>query len=120
MLQSTVNHDTFDSLPESVRAEVMEILMSYDKVNVVFEYGEYDVMVGCVLTSEYAPDHRFVGTFAAKDFYTDEQRIENYCNSFASYPVQYKGARDYALMREVKESGYKVHVKLVNGNIVRA
>lgn len=115
MTKSSINN-----LPASVQAEVREVLRAYPSVHVYFEYGEYHVSIGCCIKATYGADRKDFGTIIAAEVYTEEERTENYCNSFADYPAGYKGLRDYALMREVKESGYTKRVKLSNGNIIPA
>ena len=111
---------SIDNLPSSVQSEVREVLKAYPSVNVHYEYGEYHVSTGACIKSQYGADRKDFGTIIAAEVYTEEERTENYCNSFADYPAGYKGLRDYSLMREIKASGYTKRVKLSNGNIIPA
>lgn len=103
----------FNELPNEIQEYVKNTLCAYDKVDVWFENGRYTF--GICLRSKYALDHEYVGTYYAKDIYTDEERIVNYCEQFHSYPREYKGNRDYRLIRD-----YAAKYKMVAGNIVRA
>lgn len=103
----------FNTLPIETQEKVKSILRAYDKAYVTYEYGEYKVSVGVAITATYAPDHKVIGTYEAREIFTEEERIENYVNSFNDYPIQYKGKRDYSLLRSGKE------FKLVDGNIVK-
>lgn len=103
----------FNELPKEIQDEVKSKLRAYDKITVWFEYGRYTY--GVTIKSKYAPDNEYIGTYYAKDVYTEEERVINYCEEFHSYPPEYKGTRNYAVIRD-----YNAKYKIVDGNIVRA
>lgn len=103
----------FNELPQEIQDRVKQTLRAYDEETVWFENGRYTY--GVFIQSNYAPDHKYIGTYYAKDIFTEEERILNYCESFHSYPIQYKGHRDYALIKD-----YKAKYKMVDGNVVKA
>ena len=115
-----MTHNEINNLPVNIKNEIMETLRAYNTVNVWYENGEYHVMTGSCIKAQYGKDHQFIGTVNASDVYNEDERTENYCNSFADFPAGYKGLRDYPMMREIKKSGYTKKVKLENGNIVLA
>ena len=90
-----MRNEKYEMLPVEVQAKVKEILKAYDEVYVIYEYGEYHVSASICLKAVYASDHKFIGEYKAKDVFTSEERILNYVESFHSYPIQYKGERDY-------------------------
>lgn len=104
----------FNELPETIQNEIKDTLKAYDKVDVYFENGEYHF--GLVLKRHYAADHEVIGTYHAKDIFTEEERILNYVNEFQSFPIQYKGKRDYSIFHTGKTETFK----MANGNIVIA
>ena len=108
-----------NDLPMNVQNKVRNTLKAYDEVTVDFENGDYHVMTGCLLKASYAPDFRSVGTFKAKEVFTEDERTINYVESFHDFPIWYKGKRDYRMLKEV---GYDWDAKfaLVDGSIVRA
>lgn len=112
-------NEKIETLPVSIQNEIRETLKAYDEVNVEFEYGEYRVLTGVMLTATYAPDHRFVGTYKANEVFTLEERTINYAESFHDFPIWYKGKRDYRMMNDC---GYdwSIKFKMENGNLVRA
>lgn len=103
----------FNELPKNVQEEVKDTLKAYDTVDVYYENGSYHF--GLVLKKDYAVDHEYIGCYRANDIYTEEERILNYVNEFHEYPRQYKGERDYSILRD-----YNAKYKIVNGNIVVA
>lgn len=103
----------FSTLPKEIQEEVKQTLRAYDDVTVWFENGRY--RYGVSIKSKYAPDHEYIGTYYAENVYTEEERIINYCEEFHSYPIYYKGKRDYELIKD-----YNARYKMVDGNIVRA
>ena len=110
--------NTLNSLPINVQDQVKDTLKAYDHVNVWFSNGEYHVSSGCFIAAVYASDDKFIGTFNAKDIYTDNERIINYVESFHDYPIEYKGKRDYKLLDSI---GNDYSVKFTfdeNGNII--
>lgn len=103
----------FNELPQEIQDQVKLTLRAYDEETVWFENGRYTY--GVCIKSKYAPDHKYIGTYYAKDIYTEEERILNYCEEFHSYPIQYKGHRDYDIIKD-----YKAKYKMVDGNVVKA
>lgn len=103
----------FNELPIEIQDQVKKTLRAYDEETVWFENGRYTY--GISIQSKYAADHEYIGTYYAKDVYTEEERIVNYCEEFHCYPIQYKGKRDYDLIKD-----WNAHYKMVDGNIVRA
>lgn len=101
----------FNELPASVQNEIKNTLRAYDSVTVFYEYGDYHF--GTCLKKKYADDHEYIGTYYAKDIFTEEERILNYVNEFQCYPPQYKGNRDYSIFHTGKRETFK----MVNGNI---
>lgn len=102
----------FSELPKEVQESVKRTLRAYEKEDVWFDNGRYTF--GLSLTLKYTPDHEYIGTYFAKDVYTEEERIVNYCEEFHCYPIEYKGKRDYSIIKD-----YKAKYKMVDGNIVR-
>lgn len=103
----------FNELPQEIQEKVKRTLRAYDKETVWFENGKYTY--GIALKAKYASDHEYIGTYYAKDIYTEEERIINYCEEFHDYPIEYKGKRDYNILND-----YKAKYKMVDGNIVIA
>lgn len=101
----------FNELPENLQNEIKDYLRAYNKVTVWYENGRYTF--GTCLKKTYAADHEFIGEYRADEIYTDDERILNYVNEFQSYPIQYKGKRDYSIFHTGKRETFK----MVNGNI---
>ena len=106
-----------NTLPNEVQHEVKSILKAYDEVNVIFEYGEYNVSPGITLKASYAEDREFIGTYKAKEVYTEQERTINYVESFHDYPIWYKGKRDYKWVKNLTN-----HDRVIfdNNNLVTA
>lgn len=100
-----------NELPENIQEKIKNTLKAYNEVTVFYEYGEYHF--GLCLKNVYGADHEYIGTYYAKDIFADEERILNYVNEFQSYPIEYKGKRDYSIFHTGKREVYK----MVNGNI---
>ena len=103
----------FNELPKEVQEHVKSILRAYSEETVCFENGKYTFDL--TIKAKYAPDYEYIGTYYAKDVYTEEERVVNYCEEFHSYPPEYKGKRDYNLIKD-----YNSKYKMVDGNIIRA
>ena len=102
-----------NALPKEIQDYVKNTLRAYDLVDVWFEDGRYTY--GTVIKSKYPPDSEYIGTYHADDVYSREERIVNYCEEFHCYPREYKGKRDYDLIKD-----HKAKYKMIDGNIVRA
>jgi hypothetical protein len=110
----------FNELPQEVQNKITNTLKAYDKVFVIYEYGEYHVSVGVALKAIYADDHKVIGTYHADEIFTPEERAINYIESFHEFPPSYNGKRDYLMLNEVGND-WSVKFKYDNdGNIVRA
>lgn len=109
-----MTYQEFKKLPKEVKAKIRETLKAYDEVHITYEYGEYKVSVGIALTATYAPDFKVIGTITANEMYTENERIENYINTFQDYPIEYKGKRDYKTLNDGKKHTWK----LIDGNLV--
>lgn len=91
----------FNELPVNVQNDIKNDLKAYSECHVVYEYGMYHVGCGVCLKNEYADDHEVIGTYHAEDIFTPNERIINYIESFHDYPIQYKGKRDYRMLKEI-------------------
>jgi hypothetical protein len=109
----------FDALPLSVRQKAKRTLRAYNSVHITFHDGEYHVSTGIMLCSEYPSAYRVVGDVNKDDVYTPDEQIVNYIESFHDYPPQYKGRRDYDMLRYMKDRRCKEAVdekiRLVDG-----
>lgn len=111
----------FNELPMEIQSEVKSTLRAYDNVNVIFENGRYNTSTGACLKSHYASDHKVIGRYFAKDIYTNEERIINYIEQFLSYPIEYKGKKDWAMIQQLellRKNHKQAKFKLVDGNLM--
>lgn len=58
---------------EQLISKIASDLCAFDETNITFEYGVLEVSPNLSVVSRYAPDHTFVGTVKAKEWYTQEQ-----------------------------------------------
>lgn len=100
----------FNELPENIQTRIKSYLSAYGTVDVFFENGDYNF--GTCLKAHYAADHEYIGTYKASEIYSPEEMIINYVNNFHAFPIEYKGKRDYAILKD-----YSAQYKMVNGNI---
>lgn len=113
----------FKSLPNEVQDKIYDTLGAYDTCNVIFENGEYKVFTASFIISNYPEDFRVVGYFHKDELFTEEEQITNYVNTFRSYPPNYRGPKDWGLLREVQEAGWgegRIFLVMVDGEIVKA
>lgn len=111
------------TLPQEVQSYVMSTLKAYPEVTVSYENGQYSY--GVCLKKEYATDHEVLGTIYQSDIYNEVERMENYINTFCDYPIEYKGKRNYKMIKRMEESKTynedytectMLQCKLINGN----
>ncbi|GHV34244.1 hypothetical protein FACS1894187_04420 [Synergistales bacterium] len=110
-------HD-FYTLPLRVREQAKDTLRAYSSVHITFANGEYSVSTGICLMSKYPDDFKVIGDVVASDIYTDDERIVNYIEEFHDYPPQYKGTRDYDMLRYMRaclKNGEDVRIRLEDG-----
>jgi len=89
-------------LPESIIDEARAMLRHADRVYVIRWNRRYKV-VESLRGYEHAHDEALVAELRDYDFYTDEQRAENYINDRHQYPEWYMGKRDYDLLRRLDD-----------------
>lgn len=75
----------FEELPEYVQIEVLDVLKAYDRVHVTFANGKFTVMAATFILDKYPFDFCSCGTYYAKDLYTEEERRQNFFESFGYY-----------------------------------
>jgi hypothetical protein len=92
---------TYSTLSIEVQNKIMDTLKAFDDVNVIFEYGKYHVSTGICVKKEYGEDFKVIGKFTAKEMYTVNTQIENYINEFMSYPIEYKGKKDWNMIKKM-------------------
>lgn len=109
--------DQIKSLPIEVQNHIASTLRCFDRCYVSYNYGKFSVSSGFGIYATYAPDHKEYGWVSADKFYTPEERILNYVNSFHDYPIQYKGRRDYRMIRQMNDDRSLVAKFDENGNI---
>ena len=115
-----INKETFEAtFTTAQQEEIKDTLKAFDKVNVIFENGEYHFSTGIGIYATYAPDHKFIGTVYAEDIFTEEERILNYMESFHAYHPSYRGRRDYKMIHEVGND-WSIKFRMEDGNIVKA
>lgn len=114
----TRNSEPFEALPDEVKTEIRGTCKVYDRAFVTYYYGTYHVSAGYGICSKYPADHRSVGVYFAEDIYTEEERMVNYIECFHDFPHNYKGRRDYGILRGI-EKNWDVKFKFEDGNLVR-
>lgn len=77
----------FDELPENIQQEVKQTLKAYNRCGVYYEMNLFHASTGTCIRARYSPDHFVCGDYYAKDIYTEEERRQNYFESFGSWPV---------------------------------
>lgn len=116
-----MNKKTYNQLPLEIQTQIKNTLRAYNEVNVIFEYGKYNVSTGISLKKKYAIDHEFIGTYYKDEIYNADEKIINYIEEFISYPIQYKGKKDWNMIKELENlrgNGKQAKIKLIEGNAV--
>lgn len=89
-------------LPRKTVEEIEMVLKAYDECHVIYQNGKHEVMTDWCLKDEYPMDYKYIGELKAKDIFSKEELIENYINTFCSYPVKYNNKKDYAMLRKME------------------
>jgi len=104
-----------NTLPYSVSEDVRKTLCAYSMCLVRFYNGEYHVSTGVMICSTYPEDYKVIGDFESVHIFTEDERIVNYIETFYDYPTEYKGSRDYNMLRYMSEQGGTAKVRLEGG-----
>ena len=102
-----------NELPREIQSEIKELLREYEDVTLWFENGRYKYDL--LNKTKYMSNQEYIGRYYARDVFTGEERIVNYCEQFHNYPIEYNGNRDDELIKD-----WQAKYKMINGNIVRA
>jgi hypothetical protein len=116
-----MTNKNFNELPQEIQEKAKQTLRVFDEVNVIFEYGKYHVSTGIAIKKVYAPDHEVIGRYFANEIYTPEERIIHYIEEFLSYPIEYKGKKDWSMIKEMealRKEHKQARIKLIDGNAV--
>ena len=90
--------ELFNTLPKEVQEKIISDLGCFNKTNVIYENGKYEVSPHTFITNTYAEDHRFIGTFEATEILTEEEHITaqilcfGYAPSYGIYFYKNKNA----------------------------
>lgn len=103
MLGDLKMKQNINTLPVEVQNEIKSTLKVFDKVSVIFENGEYKATTGCCIKAVYADDFKVIGIYNKDEIYTKEEQILIYTEEFLSYPIEYKGKRDWAMIKQLTE-----------------
>lgn len=101
-MNNKLTREDISNLPYEVKTKVINTLKVYDEVTISYEDGLYNL--GTCIKANYSTDHEVIGTIYASDYFTEKERIENYINEFYAYPTNYKGKRDFTLLRQLENS----------------
>ena len=109
----------YNALPLSVKERVKNTLRSYSKVYIDFYWDEYHVTTSTMLCAKYPSDFKAIGEVDKDDIYTEDEQIINYIESFYDYPYNYKGKRDYDIMRYMATQNGNAKVRLLPDGTAR-
>lgn len=83
-----VNKVPLEALPIEIQEKVKSTLKAYNSCNVYFEYNEFHASASVGIKSNYNYDHFVCGRYLAKEVYTEEERRQNYIESFGYAPTR--------------------------------
>lgn len=98
-----MNKENLENLPLEIQEKVKAVLSAYDKVSVIFEYGKYNVSTGVCLKNNYAIDFKIIGEYTKDEIYTKEEQQINYIENFLSFPMSYKGSKDWNMIKQLEK-----------------
>ena len=84
------------SVPARTISEIFSILKAYKEVFVERENGKFFVSASAIISSSPKAEDYKVFNINVNDIYTEKEQMLNYVESFASYPDNYNGKKDYA------------------------
>lgn len=105
----------FEDFPEDIQKDIISTLGAFKEVHVITEYGETKVTTGLTMKSDYGFDHHIVSF--DQSILSEDQKILGYVNNFYSFPIFYKGERDYKKMQLAKDKKQVISLDQ-NGNLV--
>ena len=102
-----------------VIAEIGRVLCAYGEVNVVRNCGNYSVSASVFLDCFKKGSDYKVWFIKDTEWYTEDERVENYINEFCDFPDFYKGRRSYIELNKVSRDirAGKVAAKMIGGEI---
>ena len=97
----------YEDLPQQAKDELRKALVAFPDTLLWKQSDEYFTTEGVSIVKKYPDDNdkwEYIGEYHDYDVFSDKERIENYINTFRDYPPEYKGIRNYSLMREMDNS----------------
>lgn len=90
-------------LPKSVLAKAKSTLHAYPSVHIWYnaQHNDYRVITGTML-SAHDDGYRHVVSLSQNDLFTHVERIENYINTFCSYPTAYEGKKERGIIQRMQ------------------
>ena len=104
------------ALPNDVQDKARDHLKAFGECLIVFENGRFYTGGEACIKAKYSPDHKVHGYVSAYDIYTPDDRIVNYIECFNDYPPEYKGKRDYKMLKwrkQMRKDGHEIPIRLV-------
>jgi hypothetical protein len=92
-----ISKEQIAEFPQEVQEQIYDTLKAYNSVSVLYEYGEWHVSSSDCLKAQYGADFKVYGRIYVDDIYTEEERTQNYIDTFNDYPYWYKGSRQYPI-----------------------
>lgn len=111
----------FNKLPIQIQDEVKSTLSAYGECTVIFENGSFRVSTGTVIKDSYSNDYKVIGRYLKQDIFSKKEQIINYIENFHDYPINWKGNRNYQLMKRMQELrglGVECRVKIIDRDVV--
>ena len=96
----------YDDLPQEAKDELRKALVAFPDASLWKQGDKYFTTEGVSIVKKYDDEYglEHIGKYHDYEVFSDKERIENYINTFRDYPSEYKGLRNYSLMREMDNS----------------
>lgn len=95
-----ITGEQFEQLPIHIQNQCKDTLKAFNEITITFYNGEFHASTINGIQANYPKDYKYIGVVYQDDIYTEEERTQNYIETFRDYPIWYQGKRDYTALKE--------------------
>ena len=92
--------------PLAIQNEIKKTLGVYPRCYVKLNNGIYSVSTSIKIENNYSEDFE-IEEIKANEVLTQDEINLAFVNNFYSFPIEYKGNKDYKILKEARENGLK-------------
>ena len=112
-----MNTQSINKYPQEIQEKILNTLRAYDEVHIIIcDDGTYEVSPDLCLSSTSKLVK--MECIEVSEVYDEHEQTINYINQFRNYPYNFKGFRDYKLLKELDRHRDLQVINIINRKII--